>query len=51
MKKTYEIYMSKNGSKFSSGVSFVVYADSEYEAEKEAKKRYPNLEAAEIKQK
>ena len=51
MKKTYQVYMSKNGSKFSSGVSLTVYADSEFEAIQEAKKRYPNLEVAEVKQK
>ena len=47
----YEIMMSKDGSKYSGGVSFNVQADSEFDAMKEAQRRYPNLKVASIKEK
>jgi len=51
MKKTYSITMSKDGNRFSSGVSLTVQADSEYDAIQEAQRRHPDLKVASVKEK
>ena len=48
MKKQFYIYMSKDGNAYSSGVGVYVYAETEFEAIKEAQKRHPDLKVAKI---
>ena len=48
MKKQYYIFMSKDGNAYSSGVGIYVYAETEFEAIKEAEKRHPDLKVAKI---
>lgn len=51
MKKEYTVFVSKTGSTSSGGVSFVVQADSEFEAIQKAEKSHPGYKVASIKEK